>query len=306
MQPRTMQGLDWAMLLGLALVFGSAFFFGDLGLKSFGPLTVAAGRVGSAAIILTAVALVRGRRFPGNAKTWAALLVMGALNNAIPFSLIFWGQTRIDSGLAAILNAMTPIFTVILAHLVGDERLTMRRFAGVLLGFAGVAVLIGPSALSHLDPTDVAELAVLLAALCYALAGLWGRQFRSLPVEVAAAGMLIGSSALMLPAAAIFERPWTASPSAVSLGGIAALGLLSTVIAYLLYFKLLARVGATNLLLVTFLLPIVALILGALFLGEHVQPMDLLGLALIMGGLAAIDGRLIARPRARSDQVEST
>src|SRR5450432_1720336 len=115
---RTMQRLDWAMLLGLALVFGSAFFFGDLSLKSFGPLSVAAGRTGSAAIILTVVALLRGRRFPADLKTWAALLVMGALNNAIPFSLIFWGQTRIDSGLTAILNAMTPIFTVILAHLV--------------------------------------------------------------------------------------------------------------------------------------------------------------------------------------------
>ncbi len=306
MQQRAMQGLDWAMLSGLALVFGSAFFLGDLGLESFGPLTVAAGRVGSAAIVLTGVALLRGRRFPGSMKTWAALLVMGAINNAIPFSLIFWGQTRIDSGLAAILNAMTPIFTVILAHLLGDERLSLRRFAGVLLGFAGVAVLIGPGALSRLDPTDLAELAVLLAAFCYALAGLWGRQFRGLPVEVAAAGMLIASSALMLPAAAFFEHPWSANPGAVSLGAIAALGLLSTAIAYLLYFKLLARVGATNLLLVTFLLPVVALILGALFLGERVPPMDLFGLALILGGLAAIDGRLLARFRAIAPPAAAT
>src|SRR5258706_11977199 len=177
---RTMQGLDWAMLLGLALVFGSAYFFGDLGLESFGPLSVAAGRVSSAAVILAIVSLLRGRRFPGEAKTWGALLVMGAINNAIPFSLIFWGQTRIDSGLAAILNAMTPIFTVLLAHLVGDERLSLRRLAGVIMGFAGVAALIGPAALSHLDPTNIAELAVLLAAFCYALAGLWGRQFRGL------------------------------------------------------------------------------------------------------------------------------
>jgi drug/metabolite transporter (DMT)-like permease len=301
-----MQGLDWAMLLGLALVFGSAFFFGDLGLKSFGPLSVAAGRVGSAAIILTAAALLRGRRFPAGLKTWAALVIMGAINNAIPFSLIFWGQTRIDSGLAAILNATTPIFTVLLAHLVGDERLTPRRFAGVLFGFAGVAVLIGPSALSHLDPTNIAELAVLGAALCYALAGLWGRQFRGLPVEVAAGCMLIGSSLIMLPSAAIIEHPWTVNPSAISLAGIAALGLLSTSIAYLLYFKLLARVGATNLLLVTFLLPIVALILGEMFLGEHVHTIDLLGLALIMDGLAAIDGRLLARFRAMPPRAAVT
>ena len=295
---RRMQRLDWAMLLGLALVFGSAFFLGDLGLRSFGPLTVAAGRVASAALILSAVALLRGRHFPSDGRTWFALLVMGLINNAIPFSLIFWGQTRIDSGLAAILNATTPIFIVLLAHLVGDERLSMHRLAGVLLGFAGVAVLIGPGALRHLDPTNVAELAVLLAAVCYALAGLWGRQFRRLPTEIAAAGMLIGSSAIMLPVAAWAEHPWTASPTATSLAAIVALGLFSTAIAYLLYFRLLARVGATNLLLVTFLLPVVALALGTLFLGERVHAIDLAGLALILTGLAAIDGRLIAQFRA--------
>jgi drug/metabolite transporter (DMT)-like permease len=296
--PPRMQRLDWMMLLGLALVFGSAFFLGDLGLRSFGPLTVAAGRVASAAIILSLLAFVRGRRAPATARTWLALLVMGALNNAIPFSLIFWGQTRIDSGLAAILNATTPIFSVLLAHVAGDERLSAPRLAGVLLGFAGVAVLIGPGALSRFDPSDTAELAVLLAALSYALAGLWGRRFRALPVEVSAAGMLIGSSAIMLPAAAWFERPWLASPSATSLAAIATLGLFSTAVAYLLYFRLLARVGATNLLLVTFLLPLVALALGALFLGERLQGLDLLGLALILGGLAAIDGRLLGSLRA--------
>ncbi|HYV89178.1 MAG TPA: EamA family transporter [Candidatus Polarisedimenticolia bacterium] len=306
MQQRTMQRLDWAMLLGLTLVFGSSYFFGDLGLKSFGPLTVAAGRVSTAAIVLTTVALLRGRRFPAEPKTWMALLVMGAINNAIPFSLIFWGQTRIDSGLASILNAATPIFTVVLAHLVGDERLTPRRGAGVVFGFAGVAVLIGPGSLSHLDPTNIGEIAVLGAALCYALSGLWGRRFRGLPVEIAAGGMLICSSAIMLPLAMITEHPWTVTPSAISLAGIAALGLLSTSIAYLLYFKLLARVGATNLLLVTFLLPIVALFLGAMFLGEHVQPIDLLGLVLILGGLTVIDGRLLARFRATTLQAAAT
>jgi drug/metabolite transporter (DMT)-like permease len=303
---RQMQRQDWAMLLGLALVFGGAFFLGDLGLRSFGPLTVASGRVATAALILSAVALFRGRRFPSDARTWLALLLMGALNNAIPFSLIFWGQTRIDSGLAAILNAMTPIFTVLLAHLVGDERLSLRRLAGVLLGFGGVAVLIGPSALRHLDPTDVAELAVLLAAVCYALAGLWGRRFSSLPVEVAASGMLIASSAIMLPTAALAEHPWNASPTMTSLAAIGALGLFSTAIAYLLYFRLLARVGATNLLLVTFLLPVVALALGMLFLGEHPPAVDLLGLALILAGLAAIDGRLFALFRATSPAGAAT
>ena len=289
-----MEGLDWAMLLGLALAFGSAFFFVHLGLRSFGPLSVGLGRVGIAACVLTGVALIRGKRFPANLSTWLALLVMGALNNAIPFSLISWSQLRIDSGLAAILNATTPIFTVLLAHLVGDEKLTARRATGVLLGFLGVAALIGPAALARFDPTDLAEVAILGAACSYAFAGLWGRRFRALPVEVAASGMLLGSTAILLPIALIVEHPWAVQPRLDSLAAIAALAVIGTAIAYLLYFRLLARVGPTNLLLVTFLLPVVALALGAGFLGERIHPAELFGLLLIMAGLAAIDGRLVA------------
>jgi len=303
---RVMQRVDWAMLLGLAVVFGSGFFLGDLGLQSFGPLTVAAGRVAGAAIILAVIALARGRRFPGDARTWWVLLVMGAINNAIPFSLIFWGQTHIDSALAAILNAMTPIFTVLLAHLVGDERLSGRRIAGVLFGFVGVAVLMGPDVLRRLDPTNAAELAVLLAALSYATAGLWGRRLRHLPTDVAAGGMLIASSAILLPAAAWIERPWTANPTATSLAAIAILGLFCTATAYLLYFRLLARVGATNLLLVTFLLPIVAMALGTAFLGEHLAVGDFIGLALILMGLATIDGRPLGWLRAKEPAAAGT
>jgi drug/metabolite transporter (DMT)-like permease len=291
---RRMAGQDWVMLLGLALAFGSAFFFIKIGLRSFGPLTVAAARIAVAALVLCAVAQLRGRHLPVEPKTWLALLVMGALNNALPFALISWSQTRIDSGLAAILNATTPIFGVVLAHLARDERLSLHRLAGVALGFAGVAVMIGPATLRRFDPTDLAELAVLAAAFSYACAGLWGRRLRHLPTELAAAGMLAGSSLLMLPAAALLERPWQAEANASSLAAIAALALVSTAIAYLLYFRLLARVGPTNLLLVTFLLPVVALALGAMFLGESVQPGELAGFLLILTGLAAIDGRLLA------------
>jgi drug/metabolite transporter (DMT)-like permease len=289
---RRMAGPDWAMLLGLALTFGSAFFFVHVGLRSFGPISVGLGRVGIAACVLTAVALVRGRRYPTTLSAWLALLVMGALNNAIPFSLISWSQLRIDSGLAAIPNATTPIFTVLLAHLAGDEKLTAGRVAGVLLGFLGVAVLIGPAALARFDPTDLAEVAILGAACSYAFAGLWGRRFRALPAEVAASGMLMGSTAILLPIALVFEHPWTVQPRLDSLAAIASLAVIGTAIAYLLYFRLLARVGPTNLLLVTFLLPVVALALGTGFLDEPIRPAELVGLLLIMAGLAAIDGRL--------------
>src|SRR5215468_2478741 len=171
---RPMAGQDWAMLLGLALAFGSALFFVKLALASFGPLTVALIRVALGALILIAVAVLQGHALPRKGATYASLLIMGALNNVIPFGLICWGQTHIESGLAAILNATTPIFTVLAAHAAGQERLSLRRLAGVALGFLGVAVLIGPAALGHLDPTDLAEIAVLLAAVSNAAAGIWG------------------------------------------------------------------------------------------------------------------------------------
>ncbi|HEX4573465.1 MAG TPA: EamA family transporter [Dongiaceae bacterium] len=303
---KPMAGQDWAMLLGLALVFGSAFFFVKLALASYGPLTVALLRVSLGAAILATVAAIRGRAWPRGRSVWLSLLVMGALNNAIPFGLISWGQTHIESGLAAIFNATTPIFTVIAAHAAGQERLTPRRLAGIALGFLGVAVLIGPESLSHLDPANLAELAVLLAAISYAGAGIWGRRLRELPIDVAAGGMLTGAALLLLPAALILEQPWRVMPSTASLGAIAALGALSTAVAYLLYFRLLRRVGPTNLLLVTFLLPIVALALGTVFLQERIEPRDLAGLLLILGGLAAIDGRLLAVLRATSPRVAAT
>src|SRR6516165_3129411 len=178
---KPMAGQDWAMLLGLALVFGSSFFFVKLALASYGPLTVALLRVSLGAAILATVAAIRRRAWPQGLRIWLSLLVMGALNNAIPFGLISWGQTHIESGLAAIFNATTPIFTVLAAHAAGQERLTPRRLAGVALGFLGVAVLIGPEGASHLDPANLAELAVLLAAISYAAPASGGGACASFP-----------------------------------------------------------------------------------------------------------------------------
>ncbi|HZT21248.1 MAG TPA: DMT family transporter [Dongiaceae bacterium] len=304
--PKTMAAQDWAMLLGLALLFGSAFFFVTLALASVGPLTVALARVGLGGLILGGVAALRRRPAPRDPRIWGALLVMGALNNAIPFALISWSQTHIQSGLAAILNATTPIFAVLAAHAARQERLTLRRLAGVILGFAGVAALIGPAALIGLDPTNFAEVAVLLAAASYAGAGIWGRRLAALPVEVAAAGMLAGGTLLLLPFAVLLEHPWRFHPSSQSLGALGALAACGTAAAYLLYFRLLRRVGPTNLLLVTFLLPVVALALGAVFLAERLQGRELAGLLLILGGLAAIDGRLLRMVRATSPAAGGT
>jgi len=220
---------------------------------------------------------------------------MGGLNNLIPFSLIVWGQTEIASGLAAILNATTPLFTVLLAHLLtGDERLTVGRLAGVGLGFAGVVAMIGPAALAGLGAAALAQLAVLAAALSYAFAGIYGRRFREQPPLITAAGQVTASALLLAPLALIVDRPWTLPiPGAATIGAVAGIALLSTALGYVIYFRLLARAGATNLLLVTFVMPPVAILLGVAALGESLTAPQLAGLALIGLGLAAIDGRLL-------------
>jgi drug/metabolite transporter (DMT)-like permease len=254
------------------------------------------GRVGLAAAVLAGAVRASGQRFPRGWGLWGAFFVMGALNNVIPFGLIFWGQTRIPSGLAAILNATTPLFTVLFAHvLTADERLTARRVAGTLLGLLGVVVILGPAALAGLGG-ELGEAAVLGAAVSYALAGIFGRRFRGVPPLVTAWGQLTAASVMALPLALTIDRPWLLpAPSASAIAALVALAVISTALAYVIYFRILATAGATNLLLVTILIPVSALFLGALILGESVGSRQIAGLALIGLGLAAIDGRPFAR-----------
>jgi drug/metabolite transporter (DMT)-like permease len=234
---------------------------------------------------------------------------MGALNNLLPFSLIFWGQTQIASGLASILNSTTPLFTVVLAHFfTRDERLTTNRLTGVLFGLLGVAVMLGPDALYGLHANMLAQIAVLGAAICYAFAGIFGRRFRGAPPLVTAAGQVGATSVMMLPIVLIADRPWTLPmPSLQTFGAVVALALLSTALAYVIYFRILAVAGATNLLLVTFLIPVSALLLGMSILGERLDLRHFGGMALIAFGLAAIDGRPLRYvknwPTHRSSQV---
>lgn len=291
-----MKGSDWFQLLLLALVWGLSFFFTEICLRDLGPLTLAAGRVSTAALALLALALLTGLRGPQRLADWLALLVMGVINNALPFSLIMWGQTSIDSGLASILNATTPLFTFLLAHLLtADEKITRRGLAGIAIGFVGALVLIGPGALAGLGLQSWGQLAVLGAAVCYACAAIYGRRLRHLSPIVAAAGMTSAAALVLLPLAAAWERPWTASPDAATWTALLSLGLISTAVAYILYFRILASAGATNLLLVTFLIPIAALLLGTLILGEQITLTALGGMLLIFAGLAVIDGRLLRR-----------
>lgn len=291
-----MRAREWSLLVLLSILWGGSFFFAKVALAELGPFTIVFFRVALAALALNIVASAIGASLWRAGTPWRQLLVMGALNNALPFSLIFWGQTAITSGLASILNATTPLFTVVVAHIfTRDERMTVRKLVGVLAGLAGVAILIGPD----LGGSIWGQIACLAAALSYAFAGIYGRRFKALGVQPlqAAAGQLTASAMLILPIMLLAEPAWP-MPSAVTWSAVAGLALLSTALAYVLYFRILAAAGATNLLLVTFLIPVTAILLGAVFLGERLELRQFAGMALIGLGLVAIDGRIAARLRA--------
>ncbi|MFB4204712.1 DMT family transporter [Arhodomonas sp. KWT2] len=288
-----MNAAAWGMLLALSVLWGGSFFFVEVAVDAIPPLTLVLLRVGGCAVVLWAVALAGGGGMPRRAGVWRAFLVMGLLNNALPFSLIVWGQAHLSSSLAAILNATTPLFTVVVAGLVlADERLTPGRVAGVGLGFLGVVVLVGEGAWGGGNAWPY--LACLAGAVSYACAGVFGRRFRRLGVTPlqTAAGQVTGSTALLAPVALTVDHPWTLPvPSVAVVGAVAGLVVLSTALAYLLYFRILAVAGATNLLLVTFLIPVSAILLGVGILGERLGLRDVAGMAIIGLGLAAVDGR---------------
>jgi len=294
---RNMTTLEWLMLVTLSVLWGGSFFFTGVAVKELPPFTIVVLRVGLAALILNIVIRTIGLRIPGDKRVWIAFFGMGLLNNAIPFSLIVWGQSHIASGLASILNATTPLSTVIVAHfLTQDEKMTGNRLVGVLIGLVGVVVMIGPEVLTGLGTNVLAQLAVLGAALSYAFAGVYGRRFKQMGVApmVTATGQVTASTIILIPVAVLFEQPWQLPmPSLPAWGALIGIAALSTALAYILYFRILATAGATNLLLVTFLIPISAIILGSAVLGERLDPKHFLGMALIGLGLAAIDGRLI-------------
>jgi drug/metabolite transporter (DMT)-like permease len=293
-QIRTVMGVtEWMLLLVLGTLWGGSYFFGKVALSQLPPFTVAVCRLGLAAVVLHIVLRAADCGLPGSAPAWRRFWVMGLLNNVIPMSLILWGQTRIGSGFAAILNASTPLFTVVLAHVFTlDERMTPNRVGGVLFGVAGVAVMIGPDALGGLSGDLAAQLAVLGAAVSYACAGIFGRRFAGTPPLVTAAGQVTASALTLLPLALVVDRPWLLPlPTANTWAAVVALALVCTALAYVIYFRILATSGASNLLLVTLLMPVSAILLGTTVLGERLDPRQLFGMALIAAGLAAVDGR---------------
>lgn len=280
------------MLIALALVWAGTFFFAAIAVVEIPPLTIAFLRVSGAALVLLLALYLMGILMPREGSVWAAFFGMGLFNNAIPFSLIFWAQTELTSGVASILNATMPVFTVIAAHLLTkDEKMTKMRFLGVVLGFLGIIVLIG----SPISGSIWAHLAILAAGISYALASIFGKRFAQMGVKpmATATGQVICSAIILLPFALILERPWTnASPSFHVIQAMIAMISLSTAFAYFLYFRILSTAGATNVALVTLLIPPFAVLLGILFLNETLTLQQITGMFIITAGLVSIDGRV--------------
>lgn len=285
--------LEWTLLITLSILWGGSFLFGKVAVAEIPPLTLAFFRVAIAAGLLWFVVRIARTPMPRGLSGWMPFLVLGFLNNVVPFSLILWGQREIGAGLASILNATTPLFTVVVANaFLADERLTAGKVAGVLLGIAGVAVLVGLETLKGVGGHVWAQLACLGAALSYGFAVTYARRFRGMPTTAVATSQLTASSLILLPIILIVDAPWTLGvPSTEALLSILALGGGSTALAYILYFRIIKTAGATNAALVTLLVPVSAILLGVILLGERLAVTDLIGMVLIGLGLAAIDGR---------------
>ena len=290
---------DWAMLLLLSLLWGGSFFFIGIAVTELPPFTIVTLRVGLAAITLWLVLLVAGYPIPKGGNTWRAFFVMGLFSNALPFCLIVWGQTHIGVGLASILNATTPIFTLLIAGaFLPDEHLNTKKILGVVAGLLGVIALIGPSSLLQLGTNTMAQLAVIGATVSYACATVYGRRFKTMGVSPlnTAIGQVTASTIMLLPLAWLAEKPYLlANPSPQVWMAMLSLAVFSTAMAYILFFRILSSSGASNVVLVTFLVPITASFLGWSILGEQLQIQHFIGMALIGLGLIIIDGRLWVR-----------
>ncbi|MTH64704.1 EamA family transporter [Paracoccus sp. DK608] len=292
-----MEARDWSLLLLLSLIWGASFFLIGISVDQVPVMTLVAARVGFAALALWLICALSGRRIPRDPRIWGAFAVMGFFNNVIPFSLITYAQTGLPAGVASILNATTPLFTVLVSAVVlSDERASVMKMVGVVLGIGGVATMIGLDKVAgHANPLPN-QLAMLGAAVSYAISGAYGRRFGRMRIDpvVTAAGMVTVST-LMLGPVALAANGWPQGIDAAHWLAVATLGVLCTGIAYVIYFGILSRAGATNLSLVTFLVPVSAILLAWAFLGETLGPAHLLGMAIIAAGLSLIDGRIYAR-----------
>ncbi len=298
---KTMSTLAWALLLFLAFIWGGSFVFAKVAVAEIPPFTLVLLRVGLAAATLWIVCLATGVAMPRTFAAWGAYAVMGLLNNVIAFSLIFTGQQEIGASLASILNGSMPFFTVLLAGLLlADEKFSKRKIVGIAIGFFGVVLIIGPRHLLGLGDHLLSELMLIGAAISYAFASVWGRRFAGQNPMATATGQLTMSTLMMVPIASLIDQPWTLPmPSVATIGSVIALAVICTAFAYVLFFRILDMAGATNVSLVTMLVPVSATLIAVPLLGERLEWLTILGFAVITLGLMVLDGRPVRYLRDR-------
>jgi len=291
----------WAELLVLGCIWGGVFLAARLALNEVGVITAVAHRTFWAALVLWTVVIAKGLTLPRSWRLWGVFMVMGLLNNLIPFALLNWSQLYIESGLTSIFNATTAIFGVIAAAIFfADEKLSPRKILGVGFGFLGVATAIGLENLTQFDLRSIAQLAAITATISYAFAAVWARKHLSeQQPEIAAAGMLTCSAMIAIPAAILVDGPISFDLAPVTVGALAYISVIATACAYLLYYRVIRMAGIGNLSLVTLLIPPFAIGLGALVLGETISSNAYTGFALLALGLLILDGRIMTWFRSK-------
>jgi drug/metabolite transporter (DMT)-like permease len=294
---RGISAFDWGRLLLLGAIWGSSFFFARIAVGEMHPLTLVLFRVAIAAAALHIYLVVSGPSFRLALPIAGSLLILALTNNVIPFSLMYAGQTEMGAGLASVLNATTPFWTILIANaFTADEKFSVNKVAGVLLGIAGVAVMVGPGIVANLGGPVWAKFAMVAAAISYAVALVFSRRFKGVPPVIVATGQLTASTIVMIPVVLLWNGPaglFAASPPVWA--SVLALALASTAFAYILYFGIIGSAGATNASLVTLIVPVVAILLGFVFLGERLELFEVAGMLLIGLGLVTIDGRVFGR-----------
>ncbi len=276
-----------ALLFFLASIWGSSFMAIKVGVETIPPLTLAAGRIALAALVLWGFALLKGESLPRGGRIWLYCFFIGVMGNCLPFALINWGEVKIDSGLAAILMAVMPLAVVVMAHFftVGD-RMTPAKLAGVVLGFGGVVLLVGPEALKGLGGDIWRQLAASAGAVSYAVAAILARNMPSAPLIARSAAVMIMASLVIAPLALVFDAPWTLTPSTDALIAGAYLGLFPTALATIVLFHLLRIRSASFIAPVNYLIPVFGVLWGLFVLGEEVSPRAVVALSVVLVGMA--------------------
>jgi drug/metabolite transporter (DMT)-like permease len=286
---RSNHAIEFALLALLATLWGASYTFIKLGVASIPPVTLIAARTLIAGLLLLIIMRWRGLSLPMEAASWRRFLFQACLNSVIPFTLIAWAERSLDAGLATILNSTAPVFTFLLTFAITrHEPVGLRKLFGVLAGLAGICLIVGVQALGGLGEQFVAQMAVVVATICYAGAAIFSRGFRGLDPMAPAAGSLLCGATMLIPVSLVVDRPWTLAPSASSILALLGLAVFSTALAFVIYFRLIQTLGSVGTTAQAYLRVPIGVALGALFLGETLTPTAWIGLGCVVIGVAAM------------------